>query len=135
VSNFIRQALGGEDITIFGDGSQTRSFCFVSDLIEGVIRMMNGPDDFIGPVNLGNQDEFTILDLANLVIELTGSKSKVVSQPLPADDPARRRPDISLARAKLGWQPKTPLREGLAETIKWFRTIRLEDYRPPTPNY
>jgi UDP-glucuronate decarboxylase len=135
VSNFIRQALGGEDITIFGDGSQTRSFCYVSDLIEGMVRMMNGPDDFTGPVNLGNQDEFTILDLANLVIELTGSKSKVVSQPLPADDPTRRRPDISLARTKLGWQPKTPLTEGLAETIKWFRTIRLEDYRPPTPNY
>ena len=135
VSNFIRQALGGEDITIFGDGSQTRSFCYVSDLIEGIVRMMNGPDDFTGPVNLGNQDEFTILDLASLVIELTGSKSKVVSQPLPADDPARRRPDISLARAKLGWQPKTPLTEGLAETIKWFRTIRVEDYRPPTPNY
>jgi UDP-glucuronate decarboxylase len=135
VSNFIRQALGGQDITIFGDGQQTRSFCYVTDLIEGIIRMMNGPDDFTGPVNLGNQDEFTILDLANMVIELTSSKSKVVSQPLPADDPTRRRPDISLARAKLGWQPKTPLTEGLAETIKWFRTIRLEDYRPPTPNY
>src|SRR5215510_9091491 len=105
VSNFIRQALAGEDITIFGDGSQTRSFCYRDDLVEGIIRMMNGPDDFIGPVNLGNPGEFTIRELAEMVIELTGTKSKLVERPLPADDPTRRRPDISLAKAKLGWEP------------------------------
>jgi len=135
VSNFIRQALAGEEITIFGDGSQTRSFCYRDDLVEGMIRMMNGPDDFVGPVNLGNPDEFTIRELAELVIELTGSKSKLVQRPLPADDPTRRRPDITLAKTNLDWQPKVKLRDGLAETIKWFRTIRLEDYRAPTPNY
>ena len=135
VSNFIRQALSGEDITIFGDGSQTRSFCYRDDLVEGIMRMMNGPDDFIGPVNIGNQGEFTIEELARLVIELTGSKSSIVRRPLPADDPARRRPDISLAREKLGWEPQVPLKKGLAETIRWFQSIRLEDYRAPTPNY
>ncbi|MCC6491909.1 MAG: SDR family oxidoreductase [Pirellulales bacterium] len=135
VSNFIRQALAGEEITIFGDGLQTRSFCYRDDLVEAIIRMMNGPDDFIGPVNIGNQGEFTIRELAELVIELTGSKSKLVSRPLPADDPTRRQPDIALARQKLGWEPQVKLREGLAETIKWFRSIRIEDYRAPTPNY
>jgi UDP-glucuronate decarboxylase len=135
VSNFIRQALAGEDITLFGDGSQTRSFCYRDDLIDGMMRMMNGPDDFIGPVNLGNPGEFTIRELAEMVIEMTGAKSKLVQKPLPADDPTRRRPDNSLAKAKLGWEPKIPLREGLAETIRWFRSIRLEDYRAPTPNY
>ncbi|HEX6961873.1 MAG TPA: SDR family NAD-dependent epimerase/dehydratase, partial [Lacipirellula sp.] len=92
-------------------------------------------DDFIGPVNLGNQGEFTIRELAELVIELTGSKSKIVEKPLPADDPTRRRPDITLAKSKLGWEPKVKLRDGLTETIKWFRSIHLEDYRAPTPNY
>jgi UDP-glucuronate decarboxylase len=135
VSNFIRQALADEPITIYGDGSQTRSFCYRDDLIEGMIRMMDGPDDFIGPVNLGNPDEFTILDLANLVIELTASKSKVVSEPLPEDDPTRRRPDITLARKKLGWSPQVPLRAGLQKTIEWFRSINVADYRPPSPNY
>jgi UDP-glucuronate decarboxylase len=135
VSNFIRQALAGEDITIFGDGSQTRSFCYRDDLIEGMIRMMNGPDDFIGPVNLGNEGEFTIRQLAEQVIELTGSKSKIVQAPLPADDPTKRRPDISLARSQLNWEPKVALREGLTETIKWFRSIQLDDYRAPTPYY
>ena len=135
VSNFIRQALRGEDITIFGDGSQTRSFCYRDDLIEGMLRMMNGPDDFIGPVNLGNPDEFTILELANLVIELTGSRAKVVHRDLPVDDPTRRQPDIRLAKEKLGWQPKTTLREGLDKTIGWFKTLRWEEYRAPTPNY
>jgi UDP-glucuronate decarboxylase len=135
VSNFIRQALAGEDITIFGDGSQTRSFCYRDDLVEGIIRMMQGPDDFIGPVNLGNPGEFTIRELAELVIEQTGSRSKLIFEPLPEDDPARRRPDISLARAKLGWEPKVPLREGLQKTIDWFRSIEIEHYRPPTPNY
>ena len=135
VSNFIRQALAGEDITIFGDGEQTRSFCYRDDLVEGFIRLMAAPDDFIGPVNIGNPGEFTIRELAELVIELTGAKSKLVQRPLPADDPMRRRPDITLAKAKLGWEPKVPLREGLAETIKWFRSINIADYRAPTPNY
>jgi UDP-glucuronate decarboxylase len=135
VSNFIRQALRGEDITVFGDGSQTRSFCYRDDLVEGMLRMMNGPDDFIGPVNLGNPDEFTMLELARLVLELTGSRSKVVHRDLPVDDPTRRCPDITLAKSKLGWQPQTPLRAGLEKTIAWFRTIEWDEYRAPTPNY
>ena len=135
VSNFIRQALGGEDITLFGDGSQTRSFCYRDDLVEAIIRMMDGPDDFIGPVNIGNPGEFTIRELAEVVVELVGSNSKLVERPLPEDDPTRRQPDITLAKEKLGWEPKVPLREGLAKTVEWFRSIRLDDYRPPTPNY
>src|SRR5690606_26723795 len=135
VSNFIRQALRSEDITIFGDGSQTRSFCYRDDLIEGMIRMMNGPDDFIGPVNLGNPDEFTIKELAELVLELTGSKSKLIYEELPQDDPTRRQPDISLARQRLDWEPKVPLHVGLAKTIEWFRSVDLRHFRPPTPNY
>jgi UDP-glucuronate decarboxylase len=135
VSNFIRQALRGEDITVFGDGSQTRSFCYRDDLIEAMLRMMNGPDDFVGPVNIGNPDEFTILELANLVIDLTGSKAKVVHRDLPVDDPKQRRPDITLAKQKLGWEPKTKLRDGLEKTIAWFKTLRWEEYRAPTPNY
>jgi UDP-glucuronate decarboxylase len=135
VSNFIRQALRGEDITIFGDGSQTRSFCYRDDLVEGMIRMMNGPDEFVGPVNLGNQGEFTILELAQQVLALTGSKAKVVHRPLPQDDPTRRQPDITLAKRMLGWEPKVPLREGLEKTIAWFRSIRWDEYRAPTPNY
>jgi UDP-glucuronate decarboxylase len=135
VSNFIRQALRGEDITVFGDGGQTRSFCYRDDLVEGMMRMMNGPAGFIGPVNLGNQGEFTILELAKLVIELTGSRAKIVHKDLPVDDPTRRQPDITQARQKLGWEPRTPLREGLEKTIAWFRTIRWEEYRAPTPNY
>jgi UDP-glucuronate decarboxylase len=135
ISNFIRQALAGEGITVFGDGRQTRSFCYRDDLVEGMIRMMEGPADFIGPVNLGNPDESTIGELARLVLELTGSGSKVTYGPLPEDDPARRRPDISLARKRLNWSPTVPLREGLARTIEWFRSIEIEQYRPPTPNY
>jgi UDP-glucuronate decarboxylase len=135
VSNFIRQALAGEEITLYGDGSQTRSFCYRDDLVEGLIRLMNGSDDFQGPCNLGNQTEFTVKQLAEQVIELTGSKSKIVHLPLPADDPVRRQPDISLARKHLKWEPTTPLRDGLQKTIAWFRTIKLGDYRPPTPNY
>jgi len=135
VSNFIRQALAGADITIFGDGSQTRSFCYRDDLIEGMIRMMDGPDDFVGPVNLGNAEEFTIQQLAKLVIELTGSRARLVYEPLPADDPAQRQPDIALARECLHWSPTVPLREGLLKTIEWFRSIDLSHYRPPTPNY
>jgi len=135
VSNFIRQALAGEDITIFGDGQQTRSFCYADDLIEGFLRLMNGPDEFIGPVNLGNPGGFTILELAEQVLRITGAKSKLVRRPLPADDPKQRRPDISLAQEKLGWTPKVPLEEGLKRTIEWFRSIDISQYRAPTPNY
>jgi UDP-glucuronate decarboxylase len=133
VSNFIRQAIQGEDITVFGDGSQTRSFCYCDDLVEGILLTMKG--GFIGPINLGNPDEFTILELATLVIELTGSKSQIVTKPLPVDDPVRRRPDITLAKSHLNWKPRVPLREGLERTIAWFRTIRWEEFRAPTPNY
>ena len=135
VSNFIRQALCGEPITIFGSGGQTRSFCYRDDLIEGMIRMMNGPDDFVGPVNIGNPGEFTIRQLAELTLELSGSKSQLVEKPLPVDDPERRRPDITLAKQKLDWEPKVPLREGLAKTIDWFRSVKLEHFRAPTPNW
>ncbi|TVS14076.1 MAG: SDR family oxidoreductase [Planctomycetaceae bacterium] len=135
VSNFIRQALAAQDITLFGDGSQTRSFCYCLDLIDGLVRMMEQEDGFVGPVNLGNPDEFSIRELAELVIELSGSDSSLVLEPLPEDDPVRRRPDISLAREKLQWQPRVSLREGLEKTIDWFRTIDPAHYRPPTPNY
>jgi len=135
VSNFIRQALSGEDITIFGDGSQTRSFCYRDDLVEGFLRLMAAPDDCPGPVNLGNSGEYTILQLAELIIEICGSKSKLVYQDLPPDDPTRRQPDITLAKTKLDWEPKIPLKEGLQKTIDWFKTIEPEHYRPPTPNY
>jgi len=135
VSNFIRQALHGEDITIFGDGSQTRSFCYVDDLIDGMIRMMDGSDEFIGPVNLGNPIETTIGELAELIIELTGSRSRIRTEPLPADDPKQRRPDITLAKERLGWEPRTELREGLLRTIEWFRSIDLDEFRAPTPSY
>jgi UDP-glucuronate decarboxylase len=135
VSNFIRQALCGEPITIFGSGGQTRSFCYRDDLVEGMIRMMNGPDDFVGPVNIGNPGEFTIRQLAELTLELSGSKSQLIEKPLPVDDPERRRPDITLAKEKLDWEPRVPLREGLAKTIDWFRSVKLEDFRAPTPNW
>ncbi len=135
VSNFIRQALTGQDITIFGEGDQTRSFCYRDDLVEGFVRMMNCSDDFVGPVNIGNPGEFTIRELAELVIELTGTKSKIIKKPIPPDDPSRRRPDIRLAKEKLGWEPTIPLREGLQKTISWFKSINLDHYRPPTPNY
>ena len=136
VSNFIRQALTGEDITIFGDGSQTRSFCYRDDLVEAIIRMMEHEEPgFIGPVNIGNPGEFTIKQLAELTIELTGSKSRLVYKDLPADDPKQRRPDITLAKQKLGWEPTIPLEQGLKTTIDWFRGIDLSHYRAPTPNY
>ena len=135
VSNFIRQALNDEDITIFGDGSQTRSFCYRDDLVDVIIRMMNNESDFIGPVNIGNPGEFTIRELAEQVIRISGSKSKLVQRPLPSDDPTRRRPDITLAKKELGWEPKISLEEGLDKTIDWFRSINLGDYRPPTPNF
>lgn len=123
VSNFIVQALNGKDITIYGDGSQTRSFCYVDDLIEAMIRMMNSPKGFTGPVNTGNPHEFTIQQLASLVIELTGSSSKIVYEPLPSDDPLQRQPDISLAIKELGWKPVIELREGLTKTIEYFKNI------------
>jgi UDP-glucuronate decarboxylase len=121
VSNFIIQALSNKDITIYGDGSQTRSFCFVDDLVGGLMLMMNGPDEFVGPVNMGNPEETSILDLAKAVIRMTGSHSKIVFQPLPKDDPTRRCPDIKLAKKKLNWEPKISLEEGLAKTIDYFR--------------
>ena len=123
VSNFIVQALNNQDITVYGDGSQTRSFCYVDDLIEGMVRMMNGPDEFVGPVNLGNPTEFTILELAEKIIQLTGSKSGIVFQPLPQDDPLQRQPDISLAKEKLQWEPGMPLEQGLQSTIAFFKTF------------
>jgi UDP-glucuronate decarboxylase len=121
VSNFIIQALAGSDITVFGDGSQTRSFCFVDDLVEGMVRMMNAPDDFTGPVNIGNPNEFRILELAEKVIALTGSRSKIVYRPLPQDDPLQRKPNIDLAKKRLGWEPKIQLEEGLQQTIEYFK--------------
>jgi len=123
VSNFIIQALNNEDITIFGDGKQTRSFQYVDDLIEGIIRMMNTDDSFTGPVNIGNPNEFTILELAQKVIELTESKSKIIFLPLPSDDPKQRRPDIEIAKSKLNWEPKVQLHEGLQKTIDYFKQI------------
>lgn len=121
VSNFIMQALRGEDITVFGDGSQTRSFCYVDDLIDGLVRLMNSPDDFTGPANLGNPTEFTILELAEKVIRMIGSKSRIIFVTLPQDDPKQRKPDIALAREKLAWSPTIALEEGLIKTIEYFR--------------
>lgn len=128
VSNFIVQALLNRDITIYGDGTQTRSFCYVDDLVDGMIRMMDGPDEFIGPVNLGNPNEFTILQLAEKVIELTGAESQVVFRELPVDDPLQRQPDIQLAKEKLGWQPRIQLEKGLQKTIDYFKSI-LSEFR------
>jgi UDP-glucuronate decarboxylase len=125
VSNFIVQALKGESITIYGDGSQTRSFCYVDDLITAMIRMMSTVSEFTGPVNIGNPGEFTMLELAKKIIELTGSRSSLVYQPLPSDDPRQRQPNIALAREKLGWEPKVQLEEGLIKTIKYFKILSL----------
>jgi UDP-glucuronate decarboxylase len=122
VSNFIMQALQNQAITIYGDGNQTRSFCYVDDLIDGFVRLMNTGDDVVGPINLGNPTEFTMNELATLVIELTGSRSQIVHKPLPADDPRQRKPDISQAVSKLGWQPKIPARDGLIKTIEYFKS-------------
>ena len=127
VSNFILQALKGQPITIYGDGSQTRSFCYCDDLVDALVRLMATDDAVTGPVNLGNPAEFTILELAELVIELTGSKSEIVRNPLPSDDPKQRRPDIGLARELLNWQPVTPLREGLAKTVAYFDELLRTD--------
>ncbi len=123
VSNFIMQALQGKDITIYGDGHQTRSFCYVDDLIDGMVRMMNGPAGFTGPVNIGNPGEFTMLELAQQVITLTESKSKLVFMPLPQDDPKQRQPNIDLAKTQLAWQPKIALKDGLLKTIQYFQQV------------
>lgn len=135
VSNFIRQALADEPITIYGDGSQTRSFCYYTDLIGGLVKLMENDEGLVGPVNLGNPNEFTIKELADLVWELLGKEPKYVFKPIPEDDPCKRQPDIALAKEKLGWEPKVQLREGLTKTIEWFRSINIDDYRAPTPNY
>jgi UDP-glucuronate decarboxylase len=127
VSNFIVQALKGKDITIYGDGMQTRSFCYVDDLLEGMVRLMNSREELTGPVNIGNPNEFTIKELAELVIELTGTHSKLIFEPLPSDDPMQRQPDITLAKKELGWEPKIQLREGLVHTINYFKSIDLSD--------
>ncbi|HEV7693328.1 MAG TPA: UDP-glucuronic acid decarboxylase family protein [Hyphomonadaceae bacterium] len=123
VSNFIMQALRGENITIYGEGTQTRSFCYVDDLIDGMIRLMDTGDDVTGPINVGNPDEFTMIELAENVLKLTGSKSKLIKMPLPEDDPKQRQPDITRAKNTLGWQPRVKLEDGLKETIKYFRGI------------
>jgi len=123
VSNFIVQALKDENITMFGNGMQTRSFCYVDDLIEGIIQLMNSHDNFIGPVNIGNPDEITMIELAKKIIKLTGSKSKIIFQPLPQDDPLQRQPDITLAKKELGWKPSIELEEGLKKTIEYFKSI------------
>lgn len=127
VSNFINQALGGENITIYGSGEQTRSFCYVADMVRGLKKMMASGDDFTGPVNLGNPGEFTMLELAEMVLEYTGSQSEIVFRELPSDDPSRRRPDISLAESKLDWHPEIPLAEGLRYTVEYFREIYNAD--------
>jgi UDP-glucuronate decarboxylase len=131
VSNFIVQALKGDDITIYGDGSQSRSFCYVDDLVEALLMMMETSPDVTGPINIGNPTELTILELAELVVAMTGAKSKIRLGPLPSDDPRQRQPDILKAKTILGWQPKTQLREGLANTIKYFDSILSEGKRPP----
>ena len=123
VSTFVMQALRGNDITIFVDGSQTRSFCYVDELVQGLLRLMSSREGFTGPVNIGNPVEFTIRELAELVIEMTGARSKLVQRPLPSDDPTQRKPDISLARAELDWEPSIALREGLVKTIDYFRQL------------
>jgi len=123
VSSFIVQALQNQPITVFGDGSQTRSFCYVDDLTDGLIRLMNSPDDLTGPINMGNPDEFSILELAEIVIQLTGSRSKIIFDPLPQDDPLQRRPDISLAQKHLDWRPRVKLKDGLQKTIQYFKSV------------
>ena len=123
VSNFVVQALQGKDITIYGDGQQTRSFCYVDDLIDAMVKMMNSEKGFTGPVNIGNPGEFTILQLAETILRLSGSKSKIIHQPLPSDDPKQRQPNIDLAKAQLSWQPKVDLEDGLKETIAYFKKV------------
>lgn len=131
VSNFIMQALSGEDITIYGDGSQTRSFTYVDDTVDGLMRLMN-QNETVGPINIGNTNEFTVKELAEVVIEVTGSKSKIVFKPLPGDDPKQRRPDITRAKKYLGWEPKTQLREGIEKTVEYFASLDLRKFKRPT---
>jgi UDP-glucuronate decarboxylase len=133
VSNFIVQALLDRPITIYGDGSQTRSFCYVDDLIDGMMKLMASPDEVIGPINIGNTREFTILELAKMVIEATGSRSEIVRKPLPGDDPKQRQPDITKARVLLGWDPKVPVREGLMRTVAYFRELLAEEIKETVP--
>ncbi len=136
VSNFIRQALAGETITMYGDGSQTRSFCYRDDLVEAMIRLMETDNSITGPINIGNPVEFTILELARKVVAIAGSTSRVeTGRPLPPDDPKQRRPDISLAKQVLDWEPSVALEDGLAKTIEWFRGVDFTEVRAPTPNY
>ena len=136
VSNFIRQAVAGEPLTIYGDGKQSRSFCYVDDLIDGLVSAMNTSDDFTGPVNIGNPVEFTIRQLAEHIVRLVGGAAKIeVARPLPQDDPKQRCPDISLARSMLKWEPKVPLEVGLKRTIDWFRSVDMSQFKAPTPNY
>jgi UDP-glucuronate decarboxylase len=123
VSNFVVQALRGEPLTIYGDGEQTRSFCYVDEMVDAFMRLMNTEDDFIGPVNLGNPGEFTIRELAEKTLQMTGSKSELINLPLPQDDPTQRQPDIALAKEKLGWEPLIKLDEGLGKTIEYFRSV------------
>ena len=123
VSNFIVQALNNKAITIYGDGSQTRSFCYVDDLIDGMVKLMSSSADVTGPINIGNPNEFTILELAEKILQLTNSESEIVMKPLPSDDPRQRQPDISLARSVLDWEPNTQLEQGLLKTIDYFRTV------------
>jgi UDP-glucuronate decarboxylase len=123
VSNFIVQALRGEDLTVYGDGSQTRSFCYVDDLIDGLVRVMGSPPDFIGPVNIGNPEEFTVFEAAKLIIAATHSRSEICYKTLPSDDPTKRKPDISLATQRLGWEPRVPFNDGILQTIDYFRAI------------
>ena len=125
VSNFIVQALKGDDITIYGNGEQTRSFCYVDDLVDGMVRMMESRDGFTGPVNLGNTGEFTMLQLAKMIVAMTGSKSKIIYMPLPQDDPIQRKPVIDLAKQELSWEPVVPLEEGLVKTIDYFKRVVL----------
>ena len=127
ISNFIVQALQGEDLTVYGNGEQTRSFCYVDDLIDGLIALMQSPDGVVGPVNLGNPGEYTVLELAEMILKLIGGRSKIVFKPLPQDDPTQRQPDITVARSTLGWEPKVPLQEGLERTIAYFRTLLHTD--------
>jgi len=130
VSNFVVQALRGDDITVYGDGQQTRSFCYVDDLIDGMVRMMNNAEGLVGPVNVGNPKEFTMLELARAVIELTHSKSRLIHGPLPSDDPKQRQPDITTARERLGWAPRVELAEGLERTIDYFRALIQQGWQP-----
>ena len=123
ISNFVIQALAGRDITVYGDGTQTRSFCYVDDMIDGLVKMMSSPDDYTGPVNIGNPNEYSVLELARKILEKTGSRSKIAYKPLPQDDPLKRRPDITLAKKRLGWEPATDLTEGLKRTIEYFQSV------------